>query len=388
MNHRNAIDWNAMSDDAFRKEVRSFVQQNYPDELRFLPHRPRWAITKTWAMKLVEKGWSAPNWPAKYGGMGLSPGKLLIFMDEQERWGVVAQPPNHGIVQLGPMLIRYGTEEQKATLLPGMRTYETRWVQGYSEPNAGSDLASLRTEAVLDGDSFVINGGKIWTSLALDATHIYLLARTESNTARKQEGISFLLVDLSLPGITVRGIKNIAGSTDFCEIRFENVRTPRENIVGEINKGWTLAKSVLGFERIHNGSPRRTQYAFHRLTALADERGLFTDTAFMQRYTELRLDVADLKAVYGYFAARVKKGEALGPDVSVMKILATETNQRITELMLETSGDHGLSIGTGGSDSKVDALSPFLFSRSYTLGSGTTEIQRNIVAKSVLNLPQ
>ncbi len=377
--------WNAMSDDAFRGVVRRFIKQNYPDELRFLAHRPRWMTIKPWVMKLVDNGWSAPNWPVSYGGMGLSPSKLLIFMDEQESWGV-ARAPDHGIVQLGPMLIRYGTEAQQEALLPQMRNFETIWCQGYSEPNAGSDLANLATEATLDDHSFIINGRKLWTSFALDATHMYLLARTKK-TAKKQEGITFFLVDLSAPGVTIRGIKNIAGGTEFCEVLLENVHTPLCNMVGEMHGGWKLAKSVLGFERINSGSPRRAQFAFKRLETLAHERGLLNDLGFMERYTQLRLALEDLKAVYAYFAEQMRSGEALGPDLSILKILATETTQRITEFMLEASGDHGLIVHGDADNDRVDVLTPFLVARSFTIGAGTTEIQRNIIARKILNLP-
>jgi len=377
--------WNAMSDDDFRREVREFVEQNFPLELKFFPLRPRWVAIKPWVMRLVEKGWSAPNWPVEYGGMGLSPGKMLVFLDEQERCGV-ARGPDQGVVQLGPMLIRFGTAEQKKTLLPAMRKYETIWCQGYSEPNAGSDLASLTTEAVPDGDDFVINGRKIWTSVAFDATHTYMLTRTDK-TAKKQEGITFFLVDMKSPGVTVRGIRNIAGGTEFCEVLFENVRTPRHTMVGELNKGWTVAKSLLEFERLNTGSPRRVDQAFARLEALAKECGLFSDVAFAERYTRLRLDVADLKAVYAHFADQVRRGERLGPDVSLMKVLATETYLRITEFMLEASGDLGMSVQEEKADRGVNALTRFLVARSLTIGAGTNEIHRNVVAKQVLKLP-
>ncbi|MBI4191819.1 MAG: acyl-CoA dehydrogenase family protein [Betaproteobacteria bacterium] len=380
--------WDAMNDDDFRMEVRRFIEQNYPEDLRFLAHRPRFNVIKPWLMLLVEKGWSAPHWPLQYGGMGLSPRKLLIFMDEQGRWGVARQfLGESGTVQLGPMLIRFGTEEQRQTLLPKIRTYETIWCQGYSEPNAGSDLASLTTEAVIDGDDFVINGRKIWTSSALDATHMYLLARTDKQ-AKKQQGISFLLVDLATPGITIRGIKNIAGTTDYCEVTLDNVRTPRHNIVGGLNQGWTVSRSLMGFERINTGSPRRAEFAFKRLEALARERGLFKDAGFLDRYTQLGLDLADLKAVYMYFADMVSRGETLGPDLSVLQILSSETNQRITEFMLEASGDLGLTVSAGEDDNEgVDALTPFLVMRAVTIGAGTAEIHRNIIAKRILNLP-
>jgi len=378
-------DWNAVSDEEFREEIREYVEQHFPPALKFLPTRPRWAEIKPWIMRLVEKGWSAPNWPAEYGGMGLSPGKMLVFLDEQERCGV-ARGPDQGVVQLGPMLIRFGTEEQKRSLLPDMRQYKTIWCQGYSEPNAGSDLASLTTEAVADGDDFVINGRKIWTSVAFDATHTYMLTRTDRN-AKKQEGITFFLVDMKSPGVTIRSIKNIAGSTEFCEVHFENVRTPRHTMVGALNKGWTVAKSLLEFERLNTGSPRRVDQAFSRLETLAREKGLLADPVFADRFTRLRLDIADLKAVYAHFADQVRRGERLGPDVSFLKVLATETYQRITEFMLEASGDDGLSVQQESAQQGVNALTRFLVARSLTIGAGTNEIHRNVVAKQVLKLP-
>lgn len=378
--------WNALSDDEFRKIVRVFIQENYPSEFRFLPFRPPWRDLKPWVMLLVDKGWSAPNWPVKYGGMGLSPSKLLIFIDEQERWGV-ARAPDHGIVQVGPMLIQFGSEEQKQNVLPKMRRFETIWCQGYSEPGSGSDLASLITVAVPDGDDYVINGRKIWTSFALDSTHTYLLARTDKK-AKKQEGITFFLIDLSTPGVRRRGIKNIAGATEYCEMVLDNVRVPRSNIVGEVNKGWSIAKSVLNFERLNSGSPRRAQFAFERLRALGQERGLMEEPAFKKRYTELQLDLADLKAVYAYFADQVKRGQPLGADVSILKVMSTELNQRITEYMLETGGDLSLvAIGEHDDMGRINVLTPFLDSRARTIGAGTSEIHRNIVAKRVLRLP-
>lgn len=381
-------DWNSMNDDDFRMEVRRFIEQNYPDDLRFLPHRARWNVIKPWIMLLVEKGWSAPHWPVEYGGMGLSPRKLLIYMDEQGRWGVARQFLGEaGTVQLGPMLIRFGTEEQRRTLLPRILTYETIWCQGYSEPNAGSDLASLTTEAVIDGDDFVINGRKLWTSSALDATHMFLLARTDK-TVKKQLGITFLLLDLTAPGVTIRGIKNIAGTTDYCEVTLDKVRTARSNMVGELNQGWTVSRSLMGFERLNTGSPRRAEFAFKRLAALARERGLFADAAFVDRFVQLGLDLADLKAVYMHFADLVSRGEMLGPDLSVLQLLSSETNQRITEFMLESSGELGLTVPAGNADTeRVDALTPFLVMRAVTIGAGTSEIHRNIIAKHVLKLP-
>jgi len=381
-----AMQMNEIDNDEFRMEMRGFIEAHYPENLRYISRRPRWKEIEPWCMALVKKGWSAPAWPLHFGGMGLSPEKMLILQDEQERWGVARQfLGEHGTTQLGPMIIRYGSDEQRAKLLPKMRTYEQRWCQGYSEPNAGSDLASVATEAVPDGDEFVINGRKIWTSGAQDVHSIYMLVRTD-RTVKKQLGISFLLVNLDSPGVSVRGIKNIAGSTEFCEVTFDNVRTPKANMVGEMNQGWTIAKGLLGFERVNSGSPRRAAFAFNRLEALARERGLFEDPDFRSRYLQLYLDMEDLKSVYSYFAGRLTRGEHLGEDLSVLKALSSETNQRITEFAMQVASDYGLLVDKND-NSKVDSVTPYLVARNVTIGAGTTEVQRNVIAKSLLGLP-
>ena len=250
-------DWNALSDDAFRAEIRGYFEANFPASLRYTARRLRWSENGDWYRRMSEIGWIAPNWPSEYGGMGLSPSKLLIFNEEQERWGI-GRFQDHGIQMVGPLLIGHGTEAQRAKWLPPILTCEHRWCQGYSEPNAGSDLASLRTEARIEGDEFVLNGQKIWTTLAQDATHIFVLARTDKE-AKKQKGISFILADLRSPGIRIKPIRDIAGHEELNEVFFDEVRVPRENLVGALNDGWTIAKALLGFERIFLGSPKLPQ---------------------------------------------------------------------------------------------------------------------------------
>ena len=214
-------DYNALSDDEFRSVVRKFLAENYPPEIRDPPRRLHLADVREWYRRQSQAGWLAPGWPREYGGMGLSASKQIALMEEFERYGV-ARMPDHGIIMVGPLLIRYGTEEQKAYYLPKILSGEHIWCQGYSEPNAGSDLASLRTEALLDDDEWVINGQKTWTTLATDANWIFVLARTNRN-AKKQEGISFLLVPLDSPGVTVRPIINLEMHDEFCETFFDNV---------------------------------------------------------------------------------------------------------------------------------------------------------------------
>ena len=281
--------------------------------------------------------------------MGLEAGKQLVFIEEVERWGV-ARSPDMGITMIGPLLIRYGTE------------------------------------AVLDGDHYVVNGQKIWTTLATDANWIFLLVRTDKQ-AKKQEGISFLLVDMKTPGITVRPIINLEYHDEFCETFFDHVRVPRENLVGQLNKGWDMAKALLGFERIFIGSPRQSAYALSRLKILAERMGVWEEAEFQDRYARLRLELEDLKALYGVYVAKLKRGEGLGPDVSMLKIIQTELFQRITDTMLEVGGENAglLEPMEGNRDLNIGGL--FIQARPATIYGGSNEIQRNILSKNVLGLP-
>ena len=380
-------DWNATSDDAFRKEVRAFFEQHYPEALRFLPRRLRWHECQPWYATLYRQGWIAPAWPKEQGGMGLSRAKQIIMLEETERAGI-GRMPDQGITQVGPTIMRFGTEAQKKKYLNPILTGENVWCQGYSEPNAGSDLASLQTTAVREGDAWVINGSKIWTSMSMDATNMYILVRTDRSAAKKQEGISFMVLAMKTPGITLRPIRNIAGHEEFAQVFFDNVRVPADALIGELNKGWTIAKALLGFERLGIGNPRRTRYGFTRLEKVARSRGLLDDPAFADKVAQLRLDLADQSALFGRYVEQVRRGETLGPDVSILKIWAMELNQRISELLLEAADEKAMYEGTVDFDGEgVDVLSPFYMSRPGTIYGGSNEIQRNIVAKDVLRLP-
>ena len=380
-----STDWNALNTETFRTQVRDFFEREYPQELRYPKRRLRWAEIRDWTLKLADHGWLAPSWPTRYGGMGLAPEKLIAFIEEQERHGV-ARAPDMGISMVGPLLIQHGSDAQRVQYLPRILSCENIWCQGYSEPNSGSDLASLRTEAVEDGDDFIVNGQKTWTTLAQDATHIFLLVRTDKN-AKKQEGISFLLADMKTPGITVRPIRNIAGHEDFCEVFLENVRVPRSQRVGELNQGWTIAKALLSFERIFLGSPKQSQYALARVREAAELLGLFDDQVFTDRYTQLALDVADLGTLYTRFVEQVKRGETLGPDVSMLKIFATETYSRLANLLVDVAGSSGGTPGDIDLDGNhIDVLTTFYNARPATIYGGSNEIQRNILATNVLRL--
>ena len=380
-------DWNSMSDEAFRQEVRNYFEAYYPEHLRYLNRRARWSETRDWALRMSRKGWIAPAWPREHGGMGLSPSKLIIYMEEQERWGV-ARAPDQGVLMLGPVLMRFGTEEQKRMYLPSVISCEHIWSQGYSEPNAGSDLASLRTEAIQDGDEFVINGTKTWSTLAQDATHMFLLART-NKTVKRQDGISFFLLDFRTPGVRVRPIRNIEGHEEFCEVFFYNVRIPKNNLVGELNKGWMIAKTLLGFERLNHGSPRRAQYPLQKIELVARKQGIWDDAEFQSKYVRLRLDVEDLAASYARFADIVRSGKNPGAVISFLKIWATETFQRLTELLIELSGEAGSLRGEVElAGDLVDVLGPHYCVFPATIAAGSNEIQRNILARQVLALPR
>ena len=379
-------DWNALSDDEFRQEAASFFAQQVPAHLKFLSRRPRWAEVRDWYLTLSRHGWLVPAWPVEHGGMGLSQSKALVYVEELERSGA-PRVMDQGLMNLGPVLIARGTEEQRRRFLPKILSGEHTWCQGYSEPNAGSDLASLRTEARIEGDEFVINGQKIWTSVAFDATHMFALVRTDKSV-KKQAGISFVMIDMKQPGVTVRPIRNIAGHEELCEVFLDDVRTPLVNLVGELNGGWNVAKALLGFERVWSGSPRQSTLALLRLQRFAQATGKMADPVFRDRYTQITMDVLDAASAYERFAQIMRTGGSFGFEVSMLKIWATETCQRVTELLVEAAGDlGGLSgeVDVGGDP--MDILYPFLDCRAFTIYGGSSQVQRNILAKNVLDLP-
>lgn len=379
-------DWAKMTEQEFRQVVRAFIRNNYPEHLRHPAHRLHWNECRDWYMTLSRQGWLAPAWPQEHGGMGLPGDKYLAYIEEMEDYGV-ARLPDQGIINLGPILIRYGNVAQQKAYLPKILSGENIWCQGYSEPNAGSDLASLRTEAILDGNEFVVTGQKIWTTLAQDATHIFALVRTDKGP-KKQDGISFLLIDLTSAGISIRPIRNIGGEEEFCEVFFDKVRVPRANLVGEMNAGWGIAKTLLGFERLFVGSPKTAQYAINLLRRVAEVRGLFDEPAFVARFAQLELDVADLKATYSQFAEIIKRGGELPPSVSILKIWASETYTAITRFLHESCEEFGGQLGEIKLEgAEVNIVAPMLNATITTIYAGSNEIQRNILAKAVLKLP-
>jgi len=376
----------ALSDEEFRLAARRWIEENYPLDVRNPPKRLRFAAARPWYDALSRRGWLAPGWPVEHGGLGLSIVKQLILIEEQERFGA-ARLNDMGVVMIGPLLIRFGTDAQKAYYLPRILSGEHAWCQGYSEPNAGSDLASLRCEAVRDGDDWVINGQKIWTTRGADANMMFGLFRT-GKTGRKQEGISILLLPMDSPGLTISPILDISGDDELCESFFDNVRVPGDGLVGEVDKGWAIANALLGLERIFLGLPKHSAYALSRLEALMALTGADRDPVAVDRFVQLRFDLEDHIALYERFVDELRETGSLAPDISILKVHQTELYQRITDMLLSVAGeDAGLAEPIPDSDGLFPA-GQFLLARPTTIFGGTSEIQRNILATRVLGLPR
>lgn len=375
-----------LSGEQLRGRVQRFLQRHYPAELRQLQRAARWLEIRDWRRVLAEQGWVAPAWPREHGGLGLSAAQLMAFHEAMQEFGV-ARWVDQGVEMLGPLLISHGSEAQREYYLPRILSGEHVWAQGYSEPNAGSDLASLSTAGVIDGEEIVINGRKTWSSHADEATHIFMLVRTD-RAAKPQAGISFVLVDLATPGIEVHPIRDLRGDEPFCEVTFDDVRIPLNNLVGNLNDGWTVAKSLLGFERLAVSNPSPAINALNILEKYGRYAGLFGDPDFRRRYAELALDVADLGALYHRYADRFKRGEPLGDDISMLKISSSDTWQRVAQFLLEATAEPGALVEplpAGGEH--VDILAQTFGALPASIYGGTNEILKNVIARRVLELP-
>lgn len=381
-----STDWNSLTDEAFRQTAAAFFEARCPKDLRFRRTRQRMQTVRPWFDILSAEGWLAPSWPKQWGGMALSPVKQLIYLEEYARSGA-PRLLDQAMNNLGPILIERGNDAQRRAYLPKILTGEHVWCQGYSEPNAGSDLANIATEARVEGDELVINGQKIWTTMAFDATHMFALVRT-AKTARKQAGISFVMLAMNQPGVTVRPIRDIAGSEEFCEVFLTDVRARLTDVVGELNGGWEIAKTLLGIERVWLGSPRQAFGALNLLEKVARANGSWDDPVFQDRYTRVEFDVLDLAALYQRLVRSLTAGKGFGLESSLLKTTATETYQRITELLIETAGLHGATAGEADfAGGRFDVLTPFFESRAPTIYGGTNQIQRNLLARQWLRLP-
>jgi len=363
-------DLNALPNEEFRARFRGWLEANYPPEWRQpITFRISGEAEKRWLRMLYNAGWRAPAWPKEYGGMELGLDKQLIYHHELEAFKA-ARCLDSGGALLAPVLMKYGTSAQKAKELPAILRGEILWCQGYSEPNAGSDLSSLKTSAVLDGEYFVINGQKIWTTLAAFAERMFILVRT-NKMGKKQAGISFLLLDMDTPGVTVRPIMNLAGEDELCEVFFEDVRVPRENLIHEIDKGWDVAKTLLGGERISNGAPTLPRQSFEMLEALTAGLGLREDAGVQDRRAELLCDLHDLSVLYEEVADAAIRGETDDAALSIMKVLATELFQRISEEMLRLVDESAGAVEpTGIGGVSADLRKIYMIARPSSIYAG------------------
>lgn len=392
------------TDERFRTEIQEFLSESLTDDLREAGQKRTslWQeidSAMAWQRTLHAKGWAAPDWPVEYGGTDWSLSQRYIFAQECARAGAPALIPM-SLKMCGPMLIGYGSDEQKAHYLPRILSGEDIWCQGYSEPGSGSDLASLSTSAVSDGDDYIVNGSKIWTSYAQHANMMFALVRT-SNDGKVQQGISFLLIDMTSPGITVKPIINLEGVHEFNQVFFDDVRVPKANRVGEENDGWSVAKYLLEFERFSMSSVelRRVLAKIENLATLTrmDGMSLCDDSDFRSKMDELKVDCLALEASEQRVLANLSAGKRPGSVSSVLNALSAETLQRADTLGIEVAGYYGLpvqpevlAVGTQarpvGPEEAITLMPTYLSNRMRTIAGGSSEIQRNIVAKAILGL--
>lgn len=383
---------------AFRQQVRAFTNECLPANIRdkVMSGRPLQRDDHMhWQDILAAKGWIAGFWPKQFGGCDWSPAQSYIFQEETTRAGAPWLLP-FGVNYVGPVIYTYGSEEQKARHLPGIVSNEVFWCQGYSEPGAGSDLAKLSTRAERDGDSYVVNGSKIWTSMAHWADWIFALVRTDPNV-KPQRGISFLLIDLKTPGVSIRPIRSIEGAHHLNQVFFDNVRVPAENLVGEENAGWTYAKFLLGHERVLSAEIGKAKRMLDRLRAVMAERHLDEDPHFRTQLNKLETDLLALEWTTLRMLDAVMDGSAPGFEASILKLRGSTIVQSIAECTVDALGPQAIAydmarLEAETNDPAAEALrnmgivSEFLFQRAPTIWGGSNEIQRNIIAKHALGL--
>ena len=390
--------------DAFRTEVREFCKKELPDSIRLKQVRGQHLEKPeydTWLKRLGSKGWLTGKWPKEHGGHGWQPEQFLAFQEEIGRAGA---PPflSFGPTMAGPVIYTFGTPEQKQQHLSGIMKNDVWWCQGYSEPGAGSDLAGLKTRAEKDGDHYVVNGQKIWTSMAHWADWIFALVRTDP-AAKKQEGISFLLINMKTPGITVRPIIGITLGHHLNEVFFDNVRVPISNRIGEENKGWTYAKFLLANERVGTIDIAKFESYLKQIRRLLDEtkeggKALSEDPLFQRRLAELEVGFATVKALMAdQLAAARANGAPSLMGAAALKLRGTELQQAILQTGLDVLGRHGMvfqsdALHTGwngeiiGPEESADVIYEHLYRRAATIYGGSSEVQKNIIAKGALGL--
>jgi alkylation response protein AidB-like acyl-CoA dehydrogenase len=371
----------------FRIEVRTWLEANLPVALRGRTTRPPPAELMPWYHTLSRKGWIAPHWPKEYGGMGATLNEQIIMTEELARIGA-PHLPVQGLNHIGPILMEFGSAAQKAQHLPPIIAGTVIWAQGYSEPGAGSDLASLSTRATLDGDHFVVSGQKIWTTWAHHSDWIFALVRTDPQAQPRHAGISFLLIDLHSPGVRVRPITTITGDDEFSEVFFDDVVVPAENLVGKLNGGWRIANALLGHERLGTANPQFALMALERIKTMARASGIIADPAFQDRLSAAGIDVMTLSALFSHAVELTNQQQSPGPESSVIKIFGSELLQTLNDLLIEAAGGHATTENPIATElGAVDVAAPFLQSRRVTIYGGSSEIQRNVLARRVLNLP-
>jgi alkylation response protein AidB-like acyl-CoA dehydrogenase len=393
------MDFNYSPEDtAFRAEVRAWLDANRhfappPREIGESESDAEWAARIRWHRKLHEGGWVAINWPKEYGGRGATLMQRLIYREEMARLRLGEPFVGAGISLLGPTLTQWGTEEQKRRFIPAILRADEIWCQGYSEPGAGSDLASLQTRAVEDGDYFVVNGQKVWTSGAHRADWIFLLVRTDPD-APKHRGISYLLVDMKTPGITVRPLVQITGARGFNEVFFEDVRVPKANLVGEKNNGWQVAITTLAFERPASAGGEGPMYQALRLAEVArkiprDGGSAWDDSSVRQTIVQFVSEAHALKYLGYRQLTRQLKGMPPGPEGSITKLVATELALRIAMFAMELLGPYGqLERDAVHAIDRGNWSLRMLAARGATIYAGTSQIQHNIIGERVLGLPK
>lgn len=389
---------------AFQEEVRSFFRDEYPEDIRDKQDRsielsPEDHIR--WQQLLHSKGWAGVNWPVEFGGTGWSPVQKYIFAIEEADANAPFVIP-FGLSMVGPVIYTFGNEEQQQRFLPDILASNVWWCQGYSEPGAGSDLASLKTRADFAGDHYVVNGTKTWTTLGQHADWIFCLARTNTDVARRQEGISFLLIDMKTPGVTVKPIILLDGVHEVNEVHFDNVEVPAANLVGEEGKGWTYGKVLLQHERTNIAGVARSHYRIRRLRKQVSEsvRGappLKNDASYMRQLAAVEVELKALEYTELRTLAAVASGKAPGPESSILKVKGTEIQQAIDMLYLQAAGYYALpyvpdqyeadfageSIGEGA---ETSTALRYFNNRKASIYGGSNEIQKNIIAKHVLGL--
>jgi len=383
-------------DVAFRDEVRSFLARELTPEIIGAGRRreaERVELSREWQRRLHRAGLAAVSWPAEHGGRGANVVQQLVFNAELARHRAPDPINRSAINQLGPTIIQWGDDAQRAHYLPRILSGDDVWCQGFSEPDAGSDLASLRTRAVVHDDGFVVTGQKIWTSKAQYADWIYILARTDPD-APKHDGISFLLVDLRSPGIEVRPIRQITGAAEFNEVFFDEVRVPRANVVGPLHEGWRVANSTLGYERVGQSRTHRIERRLSIVLGLATDGDAdgscpMDDPLVRDHVVRFAAKVEALRQIAAQATAAGVLGVAPGPEASVAKLLTSEVDQAMAGFGLDLAGPAGvLQRGSPGAAKQGNVALSYLLMRAATLGAGTSEIQRNVIGEKLLGLPR